>query len=207
MNRNERVMAWHASVLQFFDRLKEQTGLQFHQRDDDLLRVGLELMREGACVPDTLLRAADALLYEIIGSKSSVPPKPGVRTPYIATSKLEDLGMAIDEARSLGCVSLLDVITRQAKFSAKTFGPGKRTRGIIAHLQEECDEVVESGHDVTECVDVLILALDLCWRSGASPAQIAGALAAKMERNEQRKWPEVGSIGEDQKINHDRSAD
>lgn len=102
-------------------------------------------------------------------------------------------------------LTLQSALRRQAAFSHRAFGPGMRTKGIVEHIAEECEEVVDSDHDVNECVDVLILALDLCWRSGARPDEVERALLAKMTKNEARKWPPVGSIGEDQKINHDRA--
>lgn len=101
-------------------------------------------------------------------------------------------------------VDLRGYLARQSKFSGRAFGPGRRTKGIVEHIAEECREVVESGHDVRECVDVLILALDLCWRSGASPIEVEAALQQKMAINEARRWPPVGSVSEDRKINHDR---
>lgn len=96
------------------------------------------------------------------------------------------------------------ILSRQAAFSLRTFGEGKRTAGICKHIAEECGEVVDSNHSVDECVDVLILALDLCWRSGVPFDDIELALHAKMTKNEARKWPPVGSIGEGEKINHVR---
>ena len=102
-------------------------------------------------------------------------------------------------------MTLQGIVRRQADFSRRAFGPGKRTNGIIAHIQEECEEVVESGHDIRECVDVLILALDLCWRSGANPDDVEKELLAKMEKNEFRSWPPAGSVSQDEKINHNRT--
>ena len=99
-------------------------------------------------------------------------------------------------------LTLQRALERQAAFSRRAFGSGKRTGGICEHIHEECLEVIDSDHSVEECVDVLILALDLCWRSGATPEEVERALCAKMTKNERRKWPPVGSVGEDQKINH-----
>lgn len=96
------------------------------------------------------------------------------------------------------------ILSRQRKFSQRAFGSYKRTQGIIRHIEEECVEVQDSGHDLRECVDVLILALDLCWRSGASNEDIELALHAKMSKNEARKWPPVGSVPDSEKINHVR---
>ena len=100
--------------------------------------------------------------------------------------------------------SIKRILSRQREFSLRAFGPGKRTLGLSKHILEELIEVQESDHDVRECIDVLILALDLCWRSGASLDDIALYLARKMTTNEARKWPPVGSVGETDKINHVR---
>ena len=98
------------------------------------------------------------------------------------------------------------ILSRQREFSSRAFGNYKRTQGIIRHIEEECVEVQDSGHDLSECVDVLILALDLCWRSGASLVDVELALHAKMTKNEGRTWPPVGSVRDDAKINHVREA-
>jgi hypothetical protein len=103
--------------------------------------------------------------------------------------------------------SLRRILSRQREWSLRTFGPGRRTQGLLRHIEEECAEVDQSNHDLSECIDVMILALDLCWRSGEDIDQIELALHAKMTANEARKWPPVGSIGEDAKINHVRATD
>jgi len=98
--------------------------------------------------------------------------------------------------------SIKRILSRQREFSLRAFGPGRRTVGLCKHVVEELIEVQESDHDVRECIDVLILALDLCWRSGASLDDIELFLHRKQTQNESRKWPPVGSIGETDKINH-----
>jgi hypothetical protein len=53
-----------------------------------------------------------------------------------------------------------------------------------------------------EWIDVLIAALDGCWRSGASPHEIVDALLAKQGRNESRKWPDWRTADPSKAIEH-----
>jgi hypothetical protein len=83
-----------------------------------------------------------------------------------------------------------DHISRQQKWSEKTFGPGDRTLCIIDHIRKELIEIAESPDNVYEWVDVILLAIDGAWRSGASPERIATAIENKHKLNEYRKWPD-----------------
>lgn len=96
-------------------------------------------------------------------------------------------------------------LRRQAEFSARTFGPGQRINGVCDHIRKELIEVEESGGDLYEWVDVIILGLDGAWRSGATPEQIATAIAAKQAKNEGRRWPDWRTADPGKAIEHDRS--
>lgn len=50
-------------------------------------------------------------------------------------------------------------------WSSKTFGPGMRTEGLLKHIAKEMDEVRKNPSDVTEWIDIAILALDGAWRA------------------------------------------
>lgn len=102
---------------------------------------------------------------------------------------------------------MLAHLKRQAEFSAKTFGPGARVEGVTDHIAKELVEVRESGGDLAEWVDVIILAFDGAWRSGASPAQIIDAMVAKQTKNEGRKWPDWRTAPADKAIEHDRTGE
>lgn len=102
---------------------------------------------------------------------------------------------------------MLAHLKRQAEFSAKTFGPGARVEGVTDHIAKELREVRESGGDLSEWVDVIILAFDGAWRSGASPAQIIDAMVAKQTKNEGRKWPDWRTAPANKAIEHDRSGE
>lgn len=96
-------------------------------------------------------------------------------------------------------------LARQAAWSEQTFGPGSRLGGIIDHIRKELIELADSEGALAEWVDVVILALDGCWRSGASPAEIIAAIVAKQARNESRNWPDWRTMPTDKAIEHDRS--
>ena len=95
---------------------------------------------------------------------------------------------------------------RQSKWSEQTFGPGDRTQGVIDHIRKELIEIEADPSDISEWIDVVILALDGAWRSGAAPEQIVAALVAKQTKNELRKWPDWRTSDPNKAIEHDRSA-
>ena len=74
-------------------------------------------------------------------------------------------------------------LARQIQFSQQTFGPGSRTEGILDHIQRELDEVKAAPDDVSEWIDIIILAFDGAWRSGHSPEDIVAALIAKQTKS------------------------
>lgn len=85
-------------------------------------------------------------------------------------------------------------LRRQIRWSRETFGPGNRQAGIIDHIEKELREI-ESAEalgepTLPEWIDVIILAFDGAWRSGAFPFEIIDALISKQEVNEGRIWPD-----------------
>jgi hypothetical protein len=80
----------------------------------------------------------------------------------------------------------------QILWSNKTFGKGKRTEGICQHIEKELKEIRSSPTDLTEWIDVVILALDGAWRAGFSPFEICRELVKKQNINIERKWPPIG---------------
>lgn len=58
---------------------------------------------------------------------------------------------------------LIAHLTRQAAFSRATFGPGRRTAGVLDHIEEEMEEVrtAQSNEErQKEWTDLVILSLD-----------------------------------------------
>ncbi len=98
-------------------------------------------------------------------------------------------------------------LLRQREFSARTFGPGARTKGVIDHIRKELAEIEAAPDDITEWVDVIILAFDGAWRAGWEPADIVAAIIAKQAKNEGRLWPDWRTMSPDQAIEHVRSED
>ena len=119
---------------------------------------------------------------------------------------VDDL-LALTPAASLAAYRagvLADFLSRQQSFSAKTFGPGKRTKGLIDHITKELQEIEADPTDLTEFVDVILLAFDGFWRHGGKPEDLLPALEAKLEKNMARTWPKVTS--EDHAIEHLKEA-
>lgn len=97
-------------------------------------------------------------------------------------------------------------LARQREWSNKTFGPGKRTYGVLEHIRKELDEIDQDPTDIYEWVDVLILAFDGAWRAGWEPQQIIDAIKEKQAINEQRDWPDWRTFTEGQAIEHVKGA-
>lgn len=95
-------------------------------------------------------------------------------------------------------------LARQRAFSERTFGPGRRTAGVIAHIKKELAEIEKDPDDLMEWIDVAILAFDGAWRTGAEPQEIIDTLIAKQTKNEAREWPDWRTMSEDQPIEHVR---
>lgn len=98
-------------------------------------------------------------------------------------------------------------LRRQAAFSERTFGPGKRVEGVCDHIRKELVEVEQSGGSLADWVDVIILGLDGAWRSGATPEQIVAAIEAKQSKNECRRWPDWRTADASKAIEHDRTGE
>jgi hypothetical protein len=103
-------------------------------------------------------------------------------------------------------VNLIEHLKRQREFSLKTFSPGCRTAGVIDHIRKELREIEENPNDLSEWVDVILLALGGAWRHGHEPEQIAWAIEAKQDRNEKRQWPDWRTQPTDRAIEHVRIA-
>lgn len=102
---------------------------------------------------------------------------------------------------------LIQHLLRQIKFSEKAFGHGVRTAGVIDHIRKELREIEAAPHDLSEWIDVVILACDGAWRSGHTPEQIVAALDAKLTKNEARTWPDWHTADPNKAIEHDRSGE
>ena len=84
---------------------------------------------------------------------------------------------------------LAEYLQRHIQWSQRTFGSGMKTVGITRHIEKECQEIREDPSDLTEWIDVMILAMDGYWRHGGQPAELFWALVEKQNINFARKWP------------------
>ena len=95
-------------------------------------------------------------------------------------------------------------LERQRTFSEKNFGPGPRAAGVVDHIRKELVEVEAAPNDLSEWIDVIILAFDGAWREGYSSAEIVAALVTKQTRNEARRWPDWRTAEPGKAIEHIR---
>jgi uncharacterized NAD(P)/FAD-binding protein YdhS len=82
-----------------------------------------------------------------------------------------------------------------------------RTGGVIDHIRKELREIEADPHDLSEWVDVVILAMDGFWRHGGKASGLLPALLAKQRKNMARTWPDWRTMSENSAIEHDRSKD
>ena len=104
-------------------------------------------------------------------------------------------------------LTLIGRLFRQREWSMRTFGPGDRAAGVIAHIRKELAEIEAAPGDLDEWIDVVILALDGAWRAGHGPEAIAAAWEAKQAKNEAREWPDWRTMPVDGPIEHVRAAE
>lgn len=97
---------------------------------------------------------------------------------------------------------LAEYLRKQMIWSGITFGQGRRTVGILEHIRKELIEIAADPADLSEWMDVLILALDGYWRHGGHPEMLMRDLEAKQTVNFARRWP--APQPEDQAVEHIR---
>lgn len=170
----------------------------YARKSDDYDEIGMGVMEkiaDGGSLADVLHFVADHL-----DSRDNVDD--GSQALY------ERAAAALSSPRVQGELpfDLVAHLDRQRRWSEATFGPGDRAKGIVAHLRKELVEVEAAPGDLTEWIDVVILAFDGAWRSGAAPGQIIDALVAKQARNEARAWPDWRTADPDGPIEHVRTA-
>ncbi len=81
------------------------------------------------------------------------------------------------------------VLASQMEWSKRTFGNGRRTIGITKHIEKELAEIRDNPEDLSEWIDVIILAMDGYWRHGGTPDTIMRDLLAKQAKNRTRTYP------------------
>jgi hypothetical protein len=129
--------------------------------------------------------------------------------PYVRGCCVDLLRNAIADLNAITArFDLAAHLRRQIAFSERTFGPGDRTAGVCDHIRKELAEVeadyAAGNPTLPEWVDVIILALDGAWRSGATPDDICKAISEKLMKNERRTWPDWRTAEPDKAIEHVR---
>lgn len=116
-------------------------------------------------------------------------------------------------ARPACGLGIAEYMTHASTWSFRTFGPGQRTRGVVAHIRKEIEEIEDAPADISEWADLTILALDGCWRAMIDwddPADVPGArewyaveddildllFCQTDNRDEAWNWPDFGRIHE-----------
>lgn len=95
----------------------------------------------------------------------------------------------------------------QRTWGDKTFGPGPRLKGVLAHIRTELIEVEINPQDISEWADILILTLDGAMRQGFTGSEIIQAYHDKMRVNYSRNWPDWRRFSPDEPIEHVRTPD
>ena len=97
-----------------------------------------------------------------------------------------------------------DTLREQSDWFVTTFGPGMRTKGLVEHIKKELEEIEAEPTDLEEWIDVLILAFEGAWRTGASEQQVLQKYNEKLRKNFARQWPNWEDYDEDHAIEHVR---
>ena len=138
--------------------------------------------------------------------KSTQPTAP--TNTALFTGKMPPLPYKLDDdaqpaAMPVQPPDLFDHLKRQWAWSLKTFGPVRRTLGVTRHIEKEIAEIREKPEDLSEWVDVIILAMDGYWRHGGKPEELLMHMQAKQDKNFARQWPSPTS--EDEAVEHVRA--
>ena len=62
-------------------------------------------------------------------------------------------------------LGIAEYMSHASVWSYQTFGPGPRTLGVVAHIRKDIAEIEDELEDLSEWADLVILALDGCWRA------------------------------------------
>ncbi len=103
--------------------------------------------------------------------------------------------------------TLKTYFARHIEWSRETFGSEPRTKGLTNHIRKELTEIELKPQDLSEWVDVIILAMDGFWLHCGKAEDLMPALVSKQQKNMARTWPDRRTIIEDSPIEHDRSSD
>lgn len=100
---------------------------------------------------------------------------------------------------------LIEFIQEHRRWALPIFGEGLRTKSITNHIRKELGEIETEPFFLEEWVDVLILALEGAWRTGATEEEIVAALWSKLRIIQKRTY--ILPADEDAPMEHDRTHD
>jgi len=121
----------------------------------------------------------------------------------IEESKVDPAAILRARDKEVAAKALRSYLEEQREFSERQFGPGPRTLGIIKHIKKELIEIEAEPTDLTEWVDVILLACDGYWRHGGKPENLLSDMLAKLAKNKTRTWP---TPKDDEPVEHVREA-
>jgi len=157
-------------------------------------------------IPDALTEAAAALTSLSARLATAETARYVAATNYLDLVKYkEHLKAEATSLRREVDEGIEPYFARQIEWSRETFGPALRTHGVIDHIRKELTEIEADPHDLSEWIDVVILAMDGFWRHGGSAADLMPRLLAKQQKNMARSWPDWRTMSEDQAIEHNRA--
>ena len=90
----------------------------------------------------------------------------------------------------------------QRAWSLEAFGPNEHTAQLIGHIESELLEIADAPEDVSEWVDVVIIALDGAMRAGHTSQEVIDALVAKQALNRRRRWADWRTASEGEIPHH-----
>lgn len=109
-------------------------------------------------------------------------------------------------------LGIAEYMSHASVWSYQTFGPGPRTLGVVAHIRKEIAEIEDEPEYLSEWADLVILALDGCWRAminwddpsdGPGSRQwhdveddILDLLFCQTDERDTSNWPDFESIHE-----------
>lgn len=128
-----------------------------------------------------------------------------VHVPYLDDEDLSALNTAAQILLTPEGGGMRTYLTAQMDWSRRAFGDRSSAIGLTKHIEKECAEVRANPRDLTEWVDIIILALDGYWRHGGTPDTIVPDLTAKQAKNFAREWPV--NENPDEPNEHDRSGE
>ena len=100
-----------------------------------------------------------------------------------------------------------DYLKKQQTWFLETFGPGNRDDGLIAHIDDEFQEIRDSPGDIEEWIDIVILGFEGALRNAKGNdlervLAVVDCLRMNQEKNIARVWPDWKTADLEKPIMH-----